>query len=1201
MDFEEVFGTVDTLIFRAENRRLSEAERVVLLAAWENNTYEQAAAEVGYSASYLKRDIGPKLWKRLSSVLSESVGKKSFKLRFQQFAASHQVQPSRSVTATIPVVTSVFPAAQVTRPRHYWGNLDISTANFVGREAALNQLKDKIENGSARVINLWGEAGVGKTAVAIKLAEELQSSFDFVFYYSLEELSTTDLFSQLITFLADKPASDLPQTPAQQTDWILQHFSQWRCLVILDAAESVFAAGQLPRQYRAGGEGYRDLLRAVSGRPHRSCLLWVGQEKATHSGAAIVSHPLTGLSLEEVKLLLQSSVSEATVSDWQTLHRRYEGNPRYLLAAAASLETLFQGQLAQFLQQPLELDIAISQSLKLIFQRLSPAEQQVMYWLAIAHDPLTLEELQKSSVNPVREHVILALIERSLCVSDTDAAGKAILKQSPLLQLYCLQHFRQQVQTEFDQSDPCLLNSHALLQAKAKEAIQQKQRHQILLPLAEHVRRAYPDKQAMVAKIQLLLDAVRTLPLRHGYGAGNLVNLCQQLNLPVSAFTWSQLSLRQADFQRANLHGLDLSHTALAETVFAKPLGKSPVAAFHPTEPLLATGDDEGRLILWQLDSGKPQQILSNMSGAAVQDLAFSADGLFLAEGAEDNLRLWNLQQEQPYIFEPHFHAVCCLALSLENNMLASGSEDGSIRLWDIGSADSLAVLTETVEPITALSFSPDGRWLMGCSEAQTIHCWDIYNQTEDQFRNGTDSLLCTAAFLPATALDAEAKAEAWLPIAVSWSDRNILLWRIHENRPWCRLPERLETPPAAIALSADGRYLAYSQQSRQVTLWCLANETRLPSPTRFEQPISFLRFSPDSRFLAIGSDYQVQLWDLEKAQVWQTWQGSRHPVSSFAGDFNQNLLVSGHRDASVRVWQVNLYSNHSRCQQVFKHQNWVRTLAISPDGAWLASGSDDCYVHLRSTAVADSMRLLSGHTDPVRSLAFDPTSEILASAGQDGTIRLWQVETGALITQLLGHTATVYALAFSADGRWLASGDDQSIRLWEIATGRFQSIEQAHSRRIHRLQLDAEGAQLLSGSFDEQVKLWQLPTATCLQTWQQPQHKVGEVLFCAGNLPRVVSSCDRTLAFWSLDHDQPHYTRQAHEMPIQQTALSANGQHLLSLSTDAEIGIWEITSGIRWRALHIDRPYERLNIRDAVGLEALEKQVLQLLGAVEL
>ncbi|MFE4105058.1 WD40 domain-containing protein [Almyronema epifaneia] len=1203
MDFDQVFSTVDTLVFDAEGRHLSEAERVVLSAAWDNVTYEQAAEGVGYSSSYLKRDIGPKLWKRLSQLLQEPIGKKNFKLRFGLSLSSNGGQPVEDF-ASGASSSSVAVVAPPLRPRQSWGDLALDVSNFLGREAEFEQLKDWIIRDRCRLVNLWGEAGIGKTFLAVKLAQQLQAQFDVVFCCWLSpELTTADLLTQLVNFLANGSSAPLPQTPAEQIDWLLRQFDQQRCLIVLDGVESAFAARQLLGTYRSGCEVYRDFLEAIAVRQHKSCLLWVGREQARLlNTAAVRSHQLTGLKTAEVQALLQNKLSAAAATAWAELRDRYGGNPRHLLVTTLTIDTVFQGQLEQFLRQPLELDDEISRTFAPLFQRLSAAEQRVMYWLAIADEPLSFETLQAISVEDLREQVIRSLLGRSLGVFHRDPER---LGQSPLIQLYCLQQFRQQVKSELDQASPRLLNSHALIQAKAKEAIQHKQRRQLLQPLAAHLQQRCPSKQALIEKFGRLLAAMSSSSLgEHHYGAGNLINLCQQLDLPLSAFEWSKLSLRQADFQRLNLHGIDLSQTVLSETVFAKPLSKNPVAAFHPTEPLLATGDDEGRIIVWRLSDGKPQQVFSNVSGAAIHALAFSADGQFLAEGADDQqLRLWNLPQEHPYPFQGVTQVIRCLTFSADDQILASGSDDGAIQLWDVGVGDCLTCLATAAAPITSLCFSPDGDWLMGCSEAQTIHYWNVRTETSHTFRNGTDSWLSTVAFLPAAALEPMAAAQTWRPMAVSCSDRSVLLWQIDADRPWRRfLPEQFETPPAAIALSPDGRYLAYSRQSRQVALWHLPNQTPLAAPPEFEQPVSFLRFSPDGRYLAIGSDYLIQLWDLATAQVLRTLRGSRYPVSSFTGDFNQGLLVSGHRDDSVRVWQVNLYSNHSRCQQVFQHQNWVRTLAFSPDGAWLASGSDDCTIRLWQTANADFAYTLSGHTDPVRALAFDPSSQTLASAGQDGSIRLWQVQTGRFSTQLSGHAAAVYALAFSADGRWLASGgDDQSLHLWYLPHGHAQIIDQAHNRRIHRLCFNAAGTQLLSGSYDQQVKLWQLEPLACLTTWQQPQHRVCEVLFQSADEPRVVSSCDRALAYWSIQAEQPYYSRQAHETAVEQTALSADNQHLISLSTNAELGIWEIASGTQRLALHVDRPYERLNIRDSVGLEPLEKHLLQLLGAVEL
>src|SRR5262252_5917002 len=126
-------------------------------------------------------------------------------------------------------------------------------------------------------------------------------------------------------------------------------------------------------------------------------------------------------------------------------------------------------------------------------------------------------------------------------------------------------------------------------------------------------------------------------------------------------------------------------------------------------------------------------------------------------------------------------------------------------------------------------------------------------------------------------------------------------------------------------------------------------------------------------------------------------------------------------------------------------------SVAFSPDGRWLASGSNDNTVKLWEASSGKLVRSLEGHQDSVSSVAFSPDGRWLASGSNDKTVRLWDASSGRLVRSLEGHRRLVRSVAFSPDGRWLASGsDDNTIKLWEVETGAevetYRDIPPTHS-----------------------------------------------------------------------------------------------------------------------------------------------------------
>jgi WD40 repeat protein len=166
-------------------------------------------------------------------------------------------------------------------------------------------------------------------------------------------------------------------------------------------------------------------------------------------------------------------------------------------------------------------------------------------------------------------------------------------------------------------------------------------------------------------------------------------------------------------------------------------------------------------------------------------------------------------------------------------------------------------------------------------------------------------------------------------------------------------------------------------------------------------------------------------------------------------------------------------------------HTGYVSSVAFSPDGRLLASGSCSKYnspsgyciqgeIKLWEVASGSEVRTLTGHADWVNSVAFSPDGRLLASGAL--AIKLWEVASGSEVRTLTGHTSWVNSVAFSPDGRLLASGSwDHTIKLWEVATGREVRTLTGHTWYVNSVAFSPDGRLLASGSWDTTIKLWDI------------------------------------------------------------------------------------------------------------------------------
>ena len=199
-----------------------------------------------------------------------------------------------------------------------------------------------------------------------------------------------------------------------------------------------------------------------------------------------------------------------------------------------------------------------------------------------------------------------------------------------------------------------------------------------------------------------------------------------------------------------------------------------------------------------------------------------------------------------------------------------------------------------------------------------------------------------------------------------------------------------------------------------------------------------------------------------------------RTPVSALAFSPDGALIASGSEDHMVRVWHL---ATRRLIRRLDGHGSAVTAVTFSPDGSLIASASNDRTVRLWDAHAGRLVRTLQGHVYHVYAVAFDPQGRLLATASWDRTIAIWDVRSGVLLKKLRGHTAAIRSVAFSRDGKMLASAsDDQTVRLWSVDEGQELKVLVGHAGPVTAVLFRPDGEWLFSGATDQTVRMWHLP-----------------------------------------------------------------------------------------------------------------------------
>ncbi len=490
-------------------------------------------------------------------------------------------------------------------------------------------------------------------------------------------------------------------------------------------------------------------------------------------------------------------------------------------------------------------------------------------------------------------------------------------------------------------------------------------------------------------------------------------------------------------------------------------------ATFSPDGSLVALIDGTSSVSLWEWKSeqknGKRQnrQAMNSIAHEKpVQSITFSPDGSLLATVCESEVIVWNSINVSEQCRISHEERVTSVAFTHTENLLVTGSMDGTARLWETSLATEYLHITHQ-KAVNVVACNPNGRFLLTGSEDGSAKLWKTTRGGQVariHHHDGAKVIAFTAA------------SDTQYALATAGDDAFVQL--THFTKRGLHFGARFfhGKQVRTLAWSPDATFLATGGDDEKAQVWRIADGSQHLTITHRGSVHTVAWSWNGESVVSASEDGTAQVWNVMTKEV-QIEVSHHSPIYTAAFHPARPIIATGSLDGWVSVWTYE-QTQKSHIVANANYGNAIHKVAFSPDGRFLASASDDGNVRVWRWEADDQQFLLFTHSEPVYAVAFSRDGLYLTSASGDGIVKIWETSSGQMIAYL-SHAHEVWAVSFSRDGNYLATASsDHTARIWEKASGQ-QIARLPHTKSVYAVEFSPDGKYIVTASGDGTASVW--------------------------------------------------------------------------------------------------------------------------------
>ncbi len=537
-----------------------------------------------------------------------------------------------------------------------------------------------------------------------------------------------------------------------------------------------------------------------------------------------------------------------------------------------------------------------------------------------------------------------------------------------------------------------------------------------------------------------------------------------------------------------------------------------------------------------------------------VKIAVFSPDGARIATGSDDGTaRVWSVEGSSPtVVLRGHEDWVEAVAFGPDGARVVTGSGDGTARVWSADGSGEPVVLRGHEDRVGSVAFSPDGTRILTGSDDGTARLWSADGSGEPTVLRAHDGPVEVVAFSPDGNWMLTASEDGTAGLWSGDGSGAPVILRGHEGSL------------TAGGFSPDGTRIVTGSADGGASVWSVngSKEPVILGAGSGLRSILSAAFSPDgSRVVTTAfNQYEARVWEVDDPSEPLLLVHERGPRglglpvdATFSRDGSR--ILTGSAEGTLRVWNA----DGSGTPVVLNgHEGLVWTTLFSPDGTRFVTTADDGTARVWSTGEPGEPLILRGHDDWVEAAAFSPDGGRIVTASDDGTARVWSADGSGEPVVLQGHESPVRTAVFSRDGtRILTASDDGTAKL-SSADGSGEPVSlDGHERAVRTAVFSPDGTRIVTASEDGTARVWSADGSGEPVVLEGHEKGLRSAAFSPDGSRIVTGSEDETARVWSADGSGEPVVLRGHEDAVTTAAFSSDGARIVTASGDWTARVW--------------------------------------------